>query len=114
MSLPHSSTAATSAEQRPCGRVGSSSSCGETQLEKRKSPLRRPLPEKRKPKSEPIVLYITLDASDLLAAIRAATRNAKQLKAALEAIDQTKVKIASSTEPDTSGLFDLRGGGGRP
>jgi hypothetical protein len=81
---------------------------------KKKLPLPQPPPEKRELKPEPIVLYITLDASDLLAAIRAATRNAKQLKAALEAIDQTKVKIASSTEPDTSGLFELRGGGGRP
>jgi hypothetical protein len=80
-------------------------------LEKRKSPLPRTLPEKRKPKSEPIVLCITVDASDLVATIKAATREAKELKAALAAMDEAKVKIASSAEPapDTTGLFELRG-----
>jgi hypothetical protein len=79
---------------------------------KKKSPLPRPLPEKRKPKPEPIVIYITVDASDLVAAIKAATRKAKELKAALAAINQAPVKIASSPEPDTSGLFDLKGARG--
>jgi hypothetical protein len=84
---------------------------------KKKPPSPRPLPEKRRPKPELVVLCITVDASDLVAAIKAATRKAKELKAALAAIDEAKVKIASSAEPsaepDTTGLFELRGGGGR-
>jgi hypothetical protein len=73
----------------------------------KKPPLPRSVPTKRKPKPEPIVLCITVDASDLVAAI----------KAALAAMDEAKVKIASagpSAEPNTTGLFELRGGGGRP
>jgi hypothetical protein len=80
---------------------------------KKKLPLPRPLPKKRRAKPEPIVLYISVDASELRATIRAATRKVKELKAALAAINQAPVKIASSTEPDTTGLFELRGGGGR-
>jgi hypothetical protein len=74
---------------------------------KRKASLRKPQPE-------PIVLYVTVDASELIRAIKAATRKVKELKAALAAVNDATVRIASSSpaEPDTSGLFELRGGAG--